>query len=93
MSDSKKKNKEPKTIHPETIPQSIAFIEQMMMECIARKKPVQGRFSVPYKIVVEPDPDYEGTFLVVNVRVEWDVRFSKGDANAGRVTNKAPKRH
>lgn len=81
MSKSKKPSKPTVTI--ETAHEVHALLDYMLVETVVENKPQSKRLSLPYSMVIKPDPEYENAVLVVEITTYWDAKRSKSERKNG----------
>lgn len=67
------------TINLESAHEVHALLDYMLVETVVENRSIAKRLSLPYKVIVKPDPEYEGAILVVEITTYWDAKRSKDE--------------
>lgn len=82
------------TINLDSAHEIHALLDYMLVETVVENRSIAKRLSLPYNVIVKPDPEYEGAVLVVEISTYWDAKRSKDERKKGpEESSKTSTRH
>jgi len=71
-----------------------ALLDYMLVSTVVENKQEFKRLSLPYNVIVKPDPKFADAVLVVEICTYWDVKRSERERENGpEITSKTKTRH
>lgn len=82
------------TLRLDTAHEVHALLDYMLVETVVENRSIAKRLSLPYNMVVKPDPKYANAVLVVEITTYWDAKRSKDERENGpENSSKTSTRH
>lgn len=70
-----------------------ALLDYLVVECACSNRSMGKRIRIPYKNVIEPDPQYANAELVVEIKVWWDAKNERTEAEIAAEPSPSKARH